>query len=330
MPMKRIHVMAAVIERGDAVFIARRPDHLHQGGKWEFPGGKLEAGETPLQGLTRELHEEIGIEVQSAQPLIRISHDYPDKSVLLDVWRVTVFSGDPHGKEGQQVLWVPRHALHEFEFPAANVPIVAAVQLPTLYAISPDVESIADFVQELRDTVTRGHRLIQIRARQLTPENGNFLLAEMRELKRQYPVSFLCNSALDLIAGDALQTRDWSGADVFDGLHMTSRDLAQLSRRPDNLRWLAASCHSLEEIRLAEKLGVDFVTLSPVKPTQTHPDAQPLGMTQFAEWVELARVPVFGLGGLGEQDLSALVAAGAQGVAGIRGLWQFRSLQCSE
>lgn len=330
MPMKRIHVMAAVIERGDAVFIARRPDHLHQGGKWEFPGGKLEAGETPLQGLTRELHEEIGIEVQSAQPLIRISHDYPDKSVLLDVWRVTVFSGDPHGKEGQQVQWVPRHALHEFEFPAANVPIVTAVQLPTLYVISPDVESIADFVQELRDTVTRGHRLIQIRARQLTPEDGNFLLAEIRALKREYPVSFLCNSALDLIVGDALQTSDWFGADVFDGLHLTSRDLAQLSRRPVNLRWLAASCHSLEEIRLAEKLGVDFVTLSPVKPTQTHPDAQPLGMTQFAEWVQQARVPVFGLGGLGEQDLSALVAAGAQGVAGIRGLWQFRSLQCSE
>lgn len=330
MPMKRIHVMAAVIERGDAVFIARRPDHLHQGGKWEFPGGKLEAGETPLQGLTRELHEEIGIEVQSAQPLIRISHDYPDKSVLLDVWRVTAFSGDPHGKEGQQVQWVPRHALHEFEFPAANVPIVAAVQLPTLYAISPDVESVADFVQELRDTVTRGHRLIQIRARQLTPEDGNFLLAEIRALKREYTVNFLCNSALDLIVGDALQTGNWFRGDVFDGLHLTSRDLAQLSRRPDNLRWLAASCHSLEEIRLAEKLGVDFVTLSPVKPTQTHPDAQPLGMTQFAEWVELARVPVFGLGGLGEQDLSALVTAGAQGVAGIRGLWQFRSLQCSE
>lgn len=322
--MKRIHVMAAVIERGDAVFIARRPDHLHQGGKWEFPGGKLEAGETPLQGLTRELHEEIGIEVQSAQPLIRISHDYPDKSVLLDVWRVTAFSGAPHGKEGQQVQWVPRHALHEFEFPAANVPIVTAVQLPTLYVISPEVESIADFVQELRDTVVRGHRLIQIRARQLTLEDGNLLLAEMRALKREYPVSFLCNSSMDLTG------RDWSDADVFDGLHLTSRDLAQLSRRPDNLRWLAASCHSLEEIRLAEKLGVDFVTLSPVKPTQTHPDAQPLGMTQFAEWVEQARVPVFGLGGLGEPDLSALVAAGAQGVAGIRGLWQFRSLQCSE
>lgn|SRR3990167_2521051 len=328
--MKRIHVMAAVIERGDAVFIARRPDHLHQGGKWEFPGGKLEAGESPLQGLTRELHEEIGIEVQSAQPLIRICHDYPDKSVLLDVWRVTAFAGDPHGKEGQRVQWVPRHILHEFEFPAANVPIVAAVQLPTFYMISPEVESIADFVQGLRKTVERGFRLIQIRVRQLTREDGSVLLAEMRALKREYPVSFLCNSALDLIAGDAPQSSDWSGADVFDGLHLTSRDLARLSRRPDNLRWLAASCHSLEEIRLAEKLGVDFVTLSPVKPTLSHPDAQPLGMTQFAEWVEQARVPVFGLGGLDEQDLSELTAVGAQGVAGIRGLWQFRSTQCSE
>lgn len=316
--MKRIHVMAAVIERGDAVFIARRPDHLHQGGKWEFPGGKLESGETPLQGLTRELHEEIGIEVQSAQPLIRIGHDYPDKSVLLDVWRVTAFSGEPHGREGQQVQWVPRTALHTFEFPAANVPIVAAVQLPSLYVISPEMVSLDLFLRELRQTVEQGCRLLQIRTHGIARNDWQALLAALRELKRQYPVQFLRNSAVALPHGDE-----------FDGVHLTSRDLRQWVEqpvpRPMAVRWLAASCHSLEEIRLAEQAGVDFVTLSPVKPTLSHPDAQPLGMARFAEWVEQARVPVYGLGGLGASDLTQLTAVGAQGVAGIRGLW--RSVQ---
>lgn len=309
--MKRIHVMAAVIERGDEVLIARRPDHLHQGGKWEFPGGKLEAGETPLQGLTRELHEEIGIDVQSAQPLIRISHDYPDKSVLLDVWRVAAFAGEPHGKEGQVVQWVPRHSLHHFEFPAANVPIVAAVQLPPVYVISPEAETLAEFIAQLRATLAAGFRLIQIRTRNISQEEWPLLLAELRALKQRYPVQFLRNSAIAFPC-----------ADEFDGVHLTARDLVQMSQRPAGMRWVAASCHSLEEIRLAEKLGVDFVTLSPVQPTLSHPDAQPLGMTQFAEWVEQARVPVYGLGGLAERDVPAMTAAGAQGVAGIRGLWQ--------
>ena len=126
---KRVHVAVGVISDGaDRILIARRAEHLHQGGLWEFPGGKVEANETVEQALRRELFEELAIEVTSQQPLLTIAHDYSDKLVLLDVWWVSAFSGEPQGCEGQPLHWVSVASLHEFEFPAANQPIIAAVQ----------------------------------------------------------------------------------------------------------------------------------------------------------------------------------------------------------
>lgn len=137
--MKRIHVAAAVIRAVDGrVLIAKRPLDKHQGGLWEFPGGKVEAGESVEAALARELAEELGITVTAAQPLIQVRHDYPDKQVLLDVWQVLAFSGEPHGAEGQPLAWVEPAQLPGYSFPAANRPIVAAARLPDRYLITPD------------------------------------------------------------------------------------------------------------------------------------------------------------------------------------------------
>lgn len=126
---KRVHVAVGVIsDGGDRILIARRAEHLHQGGLWEFPGGKVEVGETVEEALCRELREELAIEVVAQQPLVMIAHDYPDKSVLLDVRLVSVFSGRAQGREGQPLRWVDVAALPEFEFPAANRPIIAVIQ----------------------------------------------------------------------------------------------------------------------------------------------------------------------------------------------------------
>jgi 8-oxo-dGTP diphosphatase len=111
-----------------AILIARRPDHAHQGGLWEFPGGKVEAGETVDAALRRELHEELGIAIQAAEPLLGIRHLYPDKTVVLEVWRVTAYHGEPHGREGQPLLWILPEALADFAFPAADEPIVARLR----------------------------------------------------------------------------------------------------------------------------------------------------------------------------------------------------------
>ena len=129
MDKKRIWVAVGVVENtAGQVFICRRSDGQHQAGKWEFPGGKVEAGETMPAALARELAEEIGIEVQQSEPLLQIEHDYPDKSVLLDVWRVTDFQGEPHGREGQSLVWVSPGEMGQFAFPAADAPIIAALR----------------------------------------------------------------------------------------------------------------------------------------------------------------------------------------------------------
>ncbi|MEJ6745131.1 MAG: 8-oxo-dGTP diphosphatase MutT [Porticoccaceae bacterium] len=130
--MKRIHVVAAVIYGNlNEILIARRPDHLHQGGLWEFPGGKIEANETTYQGLVRELNEELAIKVIAANPFMQVSHDYSDKHILLDVWQVTAFKGEARGAEGQECCWVPIKILlredSKYAFPQANRPILDAL-----------------------------------------------------------------------------------------------------------------------------------------------------------------------------------------------------------
>ena len=119
-----VHVAVGVIRRGDRVLIARRPDHLHQGGLLEFPGGKVEPGETVQSALVREIREETGLSVSVSEltPLIGIRHDYGDKCVFLDVWEGVSRNDEPEGKEGQQVEWRNPLVLADQDFPAANRP----------------------------------------------------------------------------------------------------------------------------------------------------------------------------------------------------------------
>jgi len=127
--MKKIEVVAAAIlsECGQRVFIAKRNANAHQGGLWEFPGGKKEVGESSVVALCRELEEEIAIKVVASQSLIKLSHDYGDKLVELYVYKVTEFTGEPRGAEGQETRWVPLSDLKNFEFPAANEEIIQAL-----------------------------------------------------------------------------------------------------------------------------------------------------------------------------------------------------------
>lgn len=125
----RVHVAVGVIQNQQGlILIAKRPTHLHQGGKWEFPGGKVEQGESTTQALIRELHEEVGLIVENSTPLMQISHNYSDKRVLLDIHKVTEFSGAAVGLEGQEIQWVSRANLSQYQFPVANQAIVTKLQ----------------------------------------------------------------------------------------------------------------------------------------------------------------------------------------------------------
>ncbi|MCL1078769.1 8-oxo-dGTP diphosphatase MutT [Parashewanella spongiae] len=126
--MKRIHVaVGVIIDPTDRILIAKRPEHLHQGGKWEFPGGKVEIGETTEQALIRELKEEVNLTVFSSEPFIKLSFDYPDKQVLLDVHSVIAFTGQAKGMEDQQIKWVSKAEVIEYNFPEANQPILEKI-----------------------------------------------------------------------------------------------------------------------------------------------------------------------------------------------------------
>ncbi|WHI52259.1 8-oxo-dGTP diphosphatase MutT [Microbulbifer sp. MLAF003] len=124
-----IHVAVGVVSRDDGkILIARRPDHLHMGGRWEFPGGKVEEGESVQQALSRELREEVAIEITELTPLVEIRHEYPEKTVLLDTWQVTAFTGEAMGREGQETAWVAVQELDNFQFPDANQAIIEAIK----------------------------------------------------------------------------------------------------------------------------------------------------------------------------------------------------------
>ena len=122
--------VAVVIDRRGRVLIAQRPAGKHLAGCWEFPGGKIEAGETPRQGLARELEEELGITIDHPRPLMRLSHAYPTGEVLLDVWVVRRYRGEPRGLDGQALVWCSRRALAAAELLPADQPIVKALYLP--------------------------------------------------------------------------------------------------------------------------------------------------------------------------------------------------------
>lgn len=311
-PSPALHVAAAVIEQGERVLIARRPQHLHQGGKWEFPGGKVEAGETVAEALIRELREEVDITPSRYHPLIRIHHDYGDRRVLLDVWRVSAFRGEARGSEGQEVRWVARDALPDFRFPQANGPIVSAARLPDRYLITPEPVNRDGFLEQLEHALSRGIQLVQLRAKTLTSAEYLSLAHEVLARCRHAGARLLLNGDPELL----------SELDA-DGIHLDGTRLMALRDRPLAAnKWLAASCHDSAQLQQAASLGTDFVVLSPVAATRSHPGAKPLGWEGLRALSEQAAMPVYALGGMGPDDLPRAWEHGAQGIAAIRRLWE--------
>lgn len=302
-----LDVAVGVVKNADgSILLALRAPSAHQGGLWEFPGGKIEPGETSLQALRRELKEEVDIWADSAIPLITIKHFYPTRAVRLHVFLVEAFSGKAKGLEGQPIAWVPSDELNRYPFPAANRPIIAAAQLPACYAILPDAP-IDRLFANLKALLDKGIKLIQARLKNVSAPVLTEFLAEAYPLCQARQAWLLVNSATAL--------GHHAGA---DGLHLTSRDLLALHQRPKAYRWVAASCHNLQELRHAQEIGVDFAVLAPVLVTQTHPDTLPLGWQRFAELVRHVNIPVYALGGMTQADLGAARLKGGQGIAAIR------------
>jgi 8-oxo-dGTP diphosphatase len=295
------------------VLLARRPAHRAHGGLWEFPGGKQEPGESIEQALARELHEELAIDVGHARPFLRIPHDYPQFSVELHVRIVDEWRGEPRAMEGQALEWVALEELAQREFPAANLDIVAALQLPEILAIKPDLAHYdAGFHAMARMALERGVRAIQFRSRRA---GGAARMAALRQLAQ------MCRAAgARLLVNGSVEEMRSHGA---HGLHLSAAALLQLRERPlPRPAIVGASCHDERELAHAERIGVDYALLGPVLPTTSHPEVTPLGWQGFRELLRQGRrIPVYALGGLGIQDLPRARDAGACGVAMISALW---------
>jgi 8-oxo-dGTP diphosphatase len=310
-----IHVAAAVIVNDkDEVLITQRAPDVHQGGLWEFPGGKLEAGESVQQALLRELDEELGITASSYRPLIKVTHRYPDKTVLLDVWKVDSYTGKATGKEGQPIRWQAAKQLNHKELPAADVPVIQAINLPEHYLITGKFASIEEFEQRLGLAIDRGISLAQLR-----------LTYDWLQSANEKYAADVIKLASDLCAQSKVRLMfnipdELNHIITPSCLHLNSKKLQQYSSRPD-CDYLCVSCHTEQELIDSQRLGADFMVLSPVQATATHPDAKPLGWDRFSEMIASVNVPVYALGGVSRDDAEKAWLAGGQGISAIGALW---------
>jgi 8-oxo-dGTP diphosphatase len=316
-----LHVVAAVIHHPrdpSKVFLAQRKAGQHLEHKWEFPGGKLEAGEPRFHGLRREIAEEIGVHIQTAHPLILLRHTYPEKRILLDTWRVTAFQDEPRSLEGQKTTWVDTRKLDEYDLPDADGPIVQALQLPEEILITPDVDPAqsAAFVEQFARVMLRHpFCLVSFRAHGLDDERYAELAATLQTITHAAGGELILHrrSMAAVEQPRFANYRNW---------HLDSWALHEIQPRGRmaGLK-LSASCHDAQDLRQAKAIGCRFAYLSSVRHTASHPGRPAKGWREFGKLARQAGLPVYALGGIKRGDLMAAHYQGATGVAGIRDFW---------
>lgn len=306
----QINVAVGLIVRDGQVLIAWRDSSKHQGGRYEFSGGKVDAGESVPTALARELAEELAIQVQACRFVRRLHYRYPEKTVCLHVYRVDQFSGEPHGAEGQPVKWVAPAELWQYQFPDANRPILRAAQLPDLYTISHDV-SVFETPEAWLAYHTQSvvpDAWLYVRVPTLAPEAQPALI---QQLQQQRP-------DLKLVISAALYELNLPVA----GYHLRQADLAvytALPRHDERQLWFA-SVHDAASIQAADALGVDAVLLGAVLPTASHPEQAGIGWAAFEQLAGVSNCPVYALGGQSAATLATAQQHAGYGVAGIRGM----------
>jgi len=309
-----VEVAAAVLLRERAgvpeFLLAQRPEGKVYAGYWEFPGGKVEAGETTRDALIRELQEELGITVDRAWPWLCREFTYPHAKVRLKFFRVASWHGEIAPIEHSGFSWQRLGAAASVEpILPANGPILRALALPPRYALSnAEANGIEAELERLRAALASGLRLIQVRDKNLPPEARRQLAEGVMQRARAYA------EARVLINDDETLAR----AVGAHGIHLSSARLAQLGERP-SFELVGASCHTAQELSRAAELNLDFAVLGPLLPTPTHPESPGIGWEVFARLVEGSPLPVFALGGMQEEMLETAWENGAHGIALMRG-----------
>ena len=306
-----VDVAVGVLLRPDGRFLlASRPSGKPYAGYWEFPGGKIERGESVARALARELHEELGIELGAVYPWVVREFDYPHAKVRLHFCRVFDWIRTPVPRESQRLQFCTLDELPEGPLLPATVPVLQWLTLPARYAISNAAElGLEEFLRRLDRRLRQGERMILWREPDLAAaENQTGFDATLRRARAV---------GARVLVSSRHPTKWWDRA---DGVHLTANDLLRCTARPPH-DWVAASVHSRAELEQAIGLGLDFAVAGAIKPTRSHPGVRSIGWNGFAEIAAAPSIPVYAIGGLMDTDLAAALASGAHGVALRSAAW---------
>ncbi len=316
---QRIHVAVGVIYNStkDKVLISKRSKNKHLAGYWEFPGGKVECNENVVAALKRELYEELGITVIKADAYTSISHDYADKNVLLDVWKVTDWCGQPESKENQEFCWASISELSKYKFPEANKYIIQSISLAPMYVISKDsYENYSHLFSVTEECFVAGLKIFQLRLNIDKNKSFQEIVKTLSEAANRYNAKLILNG----LATDIDKY-------PIDGIHLNTNELKRYENRPISEEYiLGASCHNEKDLIKAAEIKVNYAFLSPVQYTASHPEAIAIGWQRFRSLINEVNFPVYALGGMIPTDLKTAKTYGAYGIAMLGAVWDEDSL----
>jgi len=306
-----LHVAIALIHNQSSdILVQQRAENVHMARLWEFPGGKVELGESPKMALRRELKEELGIAVTQAKFFLSFDYQYPELAIRFHVFVVEAYEHLPTGDEGQLVCWQALADLSLANMPPANQTIVQALQLETRYMIADQAVLTDQLEQQIETQLAAGIQLIQLRAQTLSKQHYFKLLDSVQDLVAERQVQLILNCPLH-----------WLTAEQWPYLHLSTKQLRLAYAKHqsgERHQYFSASVHNEEELSMANALSLRCILLAPVLKTPTHSECEPLAWAGFQRLSSMSNWPVFALGGMTKDQLAVAQAHGGHGIAGIR------------
>jgi len=306
-----INVSVAVLfNSNNQVLLAQRPPPKIWQGWWEFPGGKIEKNETSVDALYREIYEEIGVKIIQFENWVTRSYTFGGNHITLHFFKVFKWEGKVTPKENQKLVWTYLQKPKVSPILPANLFIQKAFDIPKYYAITNLSETSKKvFFNQLQKKISDGLRMVQVREKNISYNEFKIFSTEVIKVCKRKNVKVIINSDVNL----AYELK-------ADGVHLRSNDLLNIKKVPKDLI-VSASCHTEEEVDFAEKLNINFLVLSAVKKTLSHPGMQPIGWSKFKRMVNKVNTPIYALGGLGTNDYKVALENGAIGIASQRLIW---------
>ena len=296
-------VVGILFNKNGQILVAKRRNNQFMPGYWELPGGKIEVGENKKDSLKRELFEELGVTVNKSTLTHTMHHEYPDKIVKLWIYNVDKCSGEPSGQEGQETSWCSIGQLNNYKLLPTMREIVHKISLPKHYWITPDDHHSESVIDKCHEHLIAGTMIVQLRSKMSL---DLAYINKVYKLCQHYQASLILN------------TPNKTYQELCDGWHLTSNELLSLNKRPcDKNKLLGASAHNILEAEHAEKISADYISLSPVNSTPSHPHFPTLGWQAASDIISKSNLPVYLLGGMSKEEIGKALSIGAQGVAGI-------------